>query len=273
MNYLPSVMLTLIFAVLAPNLAKAGPVSEIKTDETLIFFNTSAWLDEQSQQWHIPIHGWIYEEEDSVVRKNLIAKALSASYDLVSNEQSQPLFDQRINLLLADNERGKSIVIRFANRTYTLPESSANGHFKVVLQVDANILAEADIEDLLTFQAVLTEKDQRLFSGHVNLVNPQGISVISDIDDTIKISAVTDRKQLLKHTFLLEFKAFPGMAELYTTWLKQDGALHFVSSSPWQLYTPLVEFIAQSGFPVADYRLKSFRFRDSSLLNLFASSL
>ncbi len=114
--------------------------------------------------------------------------------------------------------------------------------------------------------------DARIYTGQVKLVKPQGVSIISDIDDTIKISDVTDRKQLLYNTFYKDIKLVPGMAEKYQHWLQADGALHFVSSSPWQLYPVLTTAIEKAGFPVADYALKTFRFRDSSLLNLFVKS-
>ncbi len=251
----------------------AGPASEVKKDETLVFFNTSAWLNKTTDQWHIPIHGWVYEPEDSTVRKELIAAVFASTYDLSVTDSSQAVFDQRINLLLADNERNKSIVIRFANRTYALPASAANGHFKAELLVDAKVIAATNIKTQLTYQAVLPDQDSRIFSGQVNLISAKGLSIISDIDDTIKISEVTDRKQLLNHTFYLDFKAAPGMAKLYSELLKEDDALHFVSSSPWQLYPSLVTFIEKTGFLDADYALKTFRFKDSSLINLFASSL
>ncbi|WP_180236518.1 phosphatidate phosphatase App1 family protein [Marinicella litoralis] len=268
-----SFVFLLILLMGQSNHVLAGPVSEVKKDETLVFFNTSAWLNPQTDQWHIPIHGWIYETADSSIRKNLIADAMEKFYGLSTKPHSQTLFDQRVNLLLADNESNKSIVIRFANRTYSLPASASNGHFKKVLLVDAKIITAAGIKNQLNFQAVLSKRDHRSFNGQVNMLASQGLSIISDIDDTIKISAVTNRKELLNHTFYLDFEAVPGMADLYKHLLNDQGALHFVSSSPWQLYPALVDFIDKAGFPNADYALKSFRFKDSTLFNLFASSL
>jgi phosphatidate phosphatase APP1 len=44
---------------------------------------------------------------------------------------------------------------------------------------------------------------------------------------------------------------------------------HYVSSSPWYLYTELTSFLERAGFPDFSLSLKSFRFRDESLLELF----
>ena len=95
------------------------------------------------------------------------------------------------------------------------------------------------------------------------------VSIISDIDDTVKISEVTDRRQLLENTFFKAFQSVPGMSELYRDLVARGARLHFVSSSPWQLYPPLRDFLLEAGFPWASLDLKSIRFRDQTLLNLF----
>ena len=59
------------------------------------------------------------------------------------------------------------------------------------------------------------------------------------------------------------------MADLYRRWSGEGVAFHYVSSSPWQLYEPLDEFLAGSGFPWSTFSLKPVRFRDETLLDLF----
>ncbi len=68
---------------------------------------------------------------------------------------------------------------------------------------------------ILDIQAVLGVGDSRTFTGRVHLIASHGVSVISDIDDTIKHSQVTDKSELLQNTFLREFRAVEGMPELY----------------------------------------------------------
>ena len=50
-------------------------------------------------------------------------------------------------------------------------------------------------------------------SGYIQLIDPNGISVISDIDDTVKITNVADRRELLANTLLREFVAVRGYGE------------------------------------------------------------
>ncbi|MEA1951128.1 MAG: phosphatase domain-containing protein [Planctomycetota bacterium] len=106
---------------------------------------------------------------------------------------------------------------------------------------------------------------------HGHIFEAEGISVISDIDDTIKHSRVTDRKALLANTFLRQFEPVPGMAELYRDWAQKGVVFHYVSGSPWQLYTPLAKFIRDEGFPAGSFALKNFRLKDPSSLGLLQS--
>ena len=247
--------------------------SDIARDETVVFFPTAGWFDAAAGEWHLPIAGWIYEPVVSTTRKTAFAQVLERRYDLTVSDENERNFSRRTNLLLADNERGKRIVIRLVGRNYELTESAANGHFRTTIVVAAGDAARFAEDGFLSFHAFTAATDTRRFQGSIQLVEPTGLSVISDIDDTVKISKVTDRRALLRHTFLLDFVVAPGMAELYRRWSGPDVAFHFVSSSPWQLYEPLHEFLDESNFPWATFSLKSIRFRDQTLLNLFADGM
>ena len=137
-------------------------------------------------------------------------------------------------------------------------------------------LSNQDLEnvraDKLIIRAVLPPGDERLFVGEVRLTANNGLTVISDIDDTIKITNVNDRKATLRNTFLEPFRAVPGMAEAYRNWAQEEGAeFCYVSASPWQLLLPLSSFLSSNGFPAGAFYLKNFRWKDESFFNLFES--
>jgi len=244
--------------------------SKIDYDERVVFFKTHSWLDEHSQNWMIPIHGWVYEPQDSKLRKASFAKILAQKYDLLETPATQENFSRRVNLMLADNERGKEIVIKLADKSYRLPRSKANGHFKTTLAVPVDTLSKSAAESV-KFSVQLPIDDTRSFEGESILLSNKGLSIISDIDDTVKISYVTQRKELLKATFFDDFKAVEDMSKLYRQWRAKGASLHFVSSSPWQLHEPLEKFLIGNAFPSASMSLKDIRFRDETLLNLFKS--
>ena len=110
-------------------------------------------------------------------------------------------------------------------------------------------------------------------SGTIRLIDPDGTSVISDIDDTIKITMVTDKAELVRNTFMRPYRPANGMPALYRSWAQRGCVFHFVSSSPWQLFEPLSEFVREAKFPPASYALKSFREKVSRLLELLADPM
>jgi len=89
----------------------------------------------------------------------------------------------------------------------------------------------------------------------------QGLSIISDIDDTIKQSFVWDTKRLLRNTFLEQYRAVEGMAlwyqELAALGRESGGvAFHYVSSSPIQLFPALDDFMRRENFPQGSIHLR-----------------
>ncbi|HJZ04258.1 MAG: hypothetical protein XU11_C0057G0002 [Candidatus Dadabacteria bacterium CSP1-2] len=126
----------------------------------------------------------------------------------------------------------------------------------------------------LTYQAVLPKMDKRIYTGRVQLLERKGISVISDIDDTIKVSEVTnpDSKIFLRNTFINEYQAVEDMANLYRQWENAGMQFHYVSANPWQLYDTINKFMESAGFPKGSMRLRNFRWKDfRSLEQLFSS--
>ena len=196
------------------------------------------------------------------------------------------ILKRRVGPFLVDNERRKELSIQIGcaetdaySRVFPLPKSGKNGHFEALLTVDDAELAQIqqvcnDDSGLLHYQAVTEDNDPRSFHGVSHLIPPEGWSIISDIDDTVKITGVGNKKALLRSTFMEEFKQVPGMAHLYQQWASDlDAKFHFVSSSPWQLWLELGSFLSTVGFPQATYHLKPIRLKDRTLLNLWKCPL
>jgi len=252
--------------------AAVGAVPEVEADEVVVLFDTAAHASGEGDaiEWIAPVHGWIYEPEDSRLRKATLAAGLRAKFGLEVSDLTRANFDRRANLFFSDNERGKRITVRAGSAKETLPASTPNGHFHGELRVGAQEAAAALRKDgAIDLRVVLDRGDARGFGGTVHLVPRRGISVVSDIDDTVKLSEVADRRALLDSTFFQDFRAARGMAAKYREWASRGAAFHFVSSSPWQLYVPLREFLHAAGFPPAVLELKSVRFKDETLLDLF----
>ncbi|RPA95509.1 hypothetical protein L873DRAFT_1829823 [Choiromyces venosus 120613-1] len=91
----------------------------------------------------------------------------------------------------------------------------------------------------------------------------EGVSVISDIDDTVKHSAVSmGAREMFRNTFTaplpsLIIQGVPG-------WYSKLAAepynvnFHYISNSPWQLYPVLKEFFQEAGLPPGSMHLKQY---------------
>jgi phosphatidate phosphatase APP1 len=263
------VILILAVAWMAFSGRSDSRASRIASDERVVFFDTAAWLEEGGEHWIIPIHGWIHEPEDSTVRKAALTAALETKYGLQVTNETRKNYDRRMNLFLVDNERGKRIRIRLGDRSYVMAPSEPNGHFYGQVRLPAAEVEGLARDGRLSYVAVAGDGDTRRFTGRVHLAGPTGLSVVSDIDDTIKITHVTDKARMFHHAFFLDYEAVPGMAQLYSEWARQGVRFHFVSSTPWQLYEPLSEFAAKAGFPGGTFHLKYIRLTDKTFWNLF----
>ncbi|ORZ15344.1 hypothetical protein BCR42DRAFT_452193 [Absidia repens] len=94
-------------------------------------------------------------------------------------------------------------------------------------------------------------------TGMVNLIEPTGISIISDIDDTIKETQILHgARTVLANTFFKESKDISGMAETYMKWYTQGASFHYVSNSPFQLLPFLHDFLNNTQFPPGSMHLR-----------------
>jgi phosphatidate phosphatase APP1 len=247
----------------------------IQASHVVVFFPTFGRLEPDGQSWQVPIRGWIYEPRSGGPARRMIARLLRRALGFHPNEQEKAIFRERTRAFLAANQRGQRIVVRLGQETFALKKSNARGHFaglaRMSLAPSEGTQPSSAPADWVSFQAVAGANDERVFGGRVCLVPEAGVSVLSDIDDTIKVSEVGHLKALLANTFLRELRPVPGMGDLYRSWAKDGATFHYVSSSPWQLYTMLAEFIETNGIPAGTFHLKTVRWKDKSVLSLLAS--
>jgi hypothetical protein len=238
-------------------------VAEAQSTEaglTTVVFDTAA-AQGADGAWRIPLHAWTYRPQDSRVRKAAIAALFKTRYGLTIDEEARPLFDRRVNLLLADNARGKQPSVMVGGRSVLMPATSANGHTRLDVFLPASASASASVIEARAGAAMAS----------VRAVGTEGISIICDIDDTVKDTGVHDRTALLRSTFYRPFKAVPGMVELLQRLGGPNPVVHFVSSSPWHLHAPLLEWLRAENCPVTSLHLKHIRLTDRSIFDLFGS--
>jgi phosphatidate phosphatase APP1 len=250
----------------APVYTPSGKTSNLKSDEHARIFPVIARRD--GDRWKLRLHAWVYEPEEGSLGRGAAIEGLRAALDLPEEASESDIFRARARAFLVDNESNKTLVVRIGAAEHTLTTTGSNGHSETDLELDAAGL-QPDAAGWVAIDVIAPTGDSRQFGGAALLLTDTGTSVISDVDDTIKISEVRDKKKLLARTFLREFEAVPGMAAAYRRWAGAGRTFHYVSASPWQLFDALGEFVKTADYPRGSMHLKQFRVKDSSFFSLF----
>ncbi|MDQ0040083.1 phosphatidate phosphatase App1 family protein [Variovorax boronicumulans] len=249
------VMGTALLAGLAP-LQALQAAEPLEPDEEALFMPGTA-RPTADGRIEVDIHAWIFERERRWGLNAALARYLGLNLKTLS-PAARLRFNQRTALFHTESEEGKLIDVVFdgTQTRVKMPPSTADGRTNLRVVVDAPRTA-APVQ-WLQFHGV-TGPGELLhrFRGQALVVPPEGVSVISDIDDTIKRTQVRDRREMLLNTFARRFEAAPRMAAYYRALAQvPDTRFHYLSASPIQLYPALADFVRDNDFPAGSMHLR-----------------
>jgi hypothetical protein len=256
-------------------IASQSLVQAADTTQRVVFYPTFG--RRAAGGWNLAVHGAVYRDGVDDYRRRIFLGLLRHVLKVRREELETEIFREHVAGFLVREQPGRRMAIELGSRLHLLPQrSKRNGHFRAVLYLpDAEVAELAQLGaiegDWVRFSGSTNENDVGAVVGCAQLIQPTGLSVISDIDDTLKHSGVSQRKSLLTNTFLRKFEGVAGMAEVFQRWSIQGAAFHYVSSSPWQLFPPLKRLLDLEGYPPGSFHLKTIRFRDPSVLRLFVA--
>ncbi len=184
-------------------LALPVPAFAQAPEKSVTFYHSYGYLE--NELWTIPLKVWVHEEPDFVRR--LAARAARSQIrkhaDLadLSAEQIRH-YDKRTRAFIADSESREVVRIRFDDdvdainyritdnegRARTDRNGIVSGSIQLTAAKAAFLLDAQESKDgWLMFQAVSKDHGG---TGRVRLIPPTGVSVISDVDDTIKVTDI-----------------------------------------------------------------------------------
>lgn len=233
----------------------------------ITFYNTYAYQD--GDEWIIPARVWVHKQRRWLQGITSWTIRIIGEY----TPEKMTIFRHRIKDILSDSKWRRTVSVRFESdpedRTYKIetvdgetPRTDRNGNIigeiRIPSEEATEIMGGVQNEDVnVTIKA---SSNRYSGMGTVRFMQPEGLSVISDIDDTIKITEIPAGSQIVvRNTFFKEYSAAPEMAEMYSDW--GGASFHYVSGSPWQLYTYLSEFLfsEKGGFPIGTFHMKNAR--------------
>jgi phosphatidate phosphatase APP1 len=221
--------------------------------------------------WQIPVRVWLHTNHGLVER--MLAELVGDFHNLEDPERRN--FRDRMADFLSNDIKLKPVTIVFdrdqQQRQFpVVDEAGVPERTDLNGAIDGTILIPTAFGDQLLASSSdgwldFHAADGTPGTGRVQLLEPTGKSVISDIDDTIKITGIPSGvKFVVRNTFFRNFAAVADMAERYRTLGAQS--FHYVSGGPWQLYRPEADYlITTAGFPPGSFHLKPL---DRNLISL-----
>lgn len=151
-----------------------------------------------------------------------------------------PLIETSLTVFFYNEQTSKS-------RSLTTNES---GHFSIRTPLD---FVPTHVRVLASEKLSATEE--------IRVTEPKGVSIISDIDDTVKHSGIGNgAKDIFRNVFIRDLSdlTIPGVKEWYSKMARIGAQFHYVSNAPWQLYPVLTSFFGLAGLPKGTYHLKQY---------------
>jgi phosphatidate phosphatase APP1 len=238
----------------------------------IVLFPTYARRLPEGPCWRATVAGMVARPLPENSRRRVLAVAvLKRLLDLDGGHLGSEVFRRRVESFFFQRIAGQPVQLLLDGKPIRSVHTDRAGHFEASIDVvEPTALADTAGSRRFTVEATAEGEDAAV-PGSIHLVDPVGLSVISDIDDTVKITNVADRRELLRNTLLREFAAVPGMADIYRRWHDDGTVFHYVSASPWQLSRCLCGFLDEAGLPAGSMHLKLFRLKDSTPLGRLPS--
>jgi phosphatidate phosphatase APP1 len=239
--------------------ASAAPLSIPDALETVLLFDAPAF-ETSTNTWAASQQAFVY------LRKPVVAPlvtAFSAFLDTlgISVGDSLTILESRLSLFAA---------IGLGSQKVTVTTSDC-GDAVVVGKTDSSGMVDQEISLCSGSAGTVQVAGSSNITATLFPAAATGFGVISDIDDTIKLTDVLDTASALQHTFLEDAVAIEGMPELYTQ-LKDADSFIYLSGSPFQLQPMLKEFISTAGFPQGPLLLKNLTLTSLDSLKSFAAA-
>ncbi len=202
------------------------------------------------------IHFWLMEEDFDKFKQNIITDIVTPVLEensRTSSRAEKARFLKRAKWFAFEPVERSTHAVLLPDTRRTMITTSNLGHARInVLHTEP--IAESTPSNI-TIE--MTDGNAQTFSFEPITIKYNGLSVISDIDDTLKVSNVISKKQLIRSTFIDRYRVIPGMPGLLREYENAGAHFHYVSASPWQLWPSLEPFMAMY-YPKGQVHLRDF---------------
>jgi len=212
------------------------------------------------------IQGRIFEPAEGSPVREAVIDILAAT---IGARRTDPLYRTRAGYLVSDSMRNVRISVAVGDQVTELAPSDSSGYFAADIALTNEQVARLSSDGVIAFESQPTPDNQSRFRGLGVMVPEEGVTVVTDMDDTIKETNVNNHTEARMNTLVRPFRPVAGMPELYRAWKEASGpAVHFhvVSAGPWQMHEPLRRFTEEARFPAFTWDMRSVDTTDPKTL-------
>jgi phosphatidate phosphatase APP1 len=193
---------------------------------------------------------------DDELTASTTTRSVATDYSL--DDKSCETLRTRLSGFLTKPLSNRQIKITFSGLTdssgihmkefHTETNSSGRFSLRLTLYKRPTVVSVEANEYVVSFEPVIN-------------VDRYGVSVISDIDDTVKITGILgSKRELFRNVFVYDYEkiAIEGVKEWYRDLSELGVQFHYVSNSPWQLYPIIQAYLHNAGLPRGSMHLKEY---------------
>ena len=160
---------------------------------------------------------------------------------------------------------GGAVTPSGGNQTINFPDpTTIEGDFDAFVQINDNGLSAGNTTSNIQRLNVYTQGD---INGNATayLVPGSGLTVISDIDDILRITKIYQPKEGLLNSFARPFVPWMNMPDIYANWSRSIPNFHFhyLTTTPEQITRNYMDFIYKT-YPGGSFDTRPLNFSDVS---------
>jgi len=195
----------------------ASPSSGQNANDQMMLF-PSIGFQRKEGDWRLNLYGWRFQTskrnkflgESSSAAAERIARLMATSEQVVYYNDT---FNQdRLRPFMVEDNKNEIIHIMIGTKHNYTTKTDREGQFRssfIIPNKDVQAIKQSlQNDEIITYKAIGDNGD--MSEGKIHLLERHGLCVVSDIDDTIKISEVIDKIRLVANTFIHKFRVVQG---------------------------------------------------------------
>jgi Uncharacterized conserved protein (DUF2183) len=209
-----------------------------KNDVVWLLDNT-AFRTSRLKSWQAEYVAAVFEK-DPYLKVTEIVSGIAEQLGLADDATERDTIEERILPFLWDVRRVRIVKVRTEGRDLKMTPTNINGISSQVMKIPS-----ADKGSIVRSQAVVPQGTSGILEANTVYAGPKGWGIITDVDDTIKVTMTSSPTGIVQKTFVDEPTPVAGMPELYAqvkASLPEDTPWFYLSASPYNLYPFLQEF-------------------------------